>query len=254
MAFPRIHTLAVIKDGVVREFGWWNRATWHWKIDTRRPILGWEESVWTCFIKVVEHFRMMKPFPDILMWSLVPSGQFSMSSFRRELEFHLAMGTPSSPGVMVWSGFVPPKVDLFMWMVAKGRLLMGDLLPKFTSGVLGCQLCPLCKDLNETIDHLFVRCKAGEMVRRRIGWWFKYCGPGSSLSLVVLMLNLKEGCVDSWNVKNADTILDIKEIIKRGLKVSVHFAPRYGNVATDLLAKLGSLSGLTLEGCAVGMG
>ncbi|KAK3217735.1 hypothetical protein Dsin_011705 [Dipteronia sinensis] len=57
-----------------------------------------------------------------------------------------------------WSGVVPPKVDLFIWMLAKGRVLVGDLLPKFTGGLIKRQLCPFCMKTVESIKHLFLSC------------------------------------------------------------------------------------------------
>ncbi|KAI9154267.1 hypothetical protein LWI28_023562 [Acer negundo] len=49
------------------------------------------------------------------------------------------------------------------------------------------------------------------------------------------------------NVKNPYSILDIRDIIKRMVMVKVQFVSRNGNVAVDLLAKLGSLSDLSQE-------
>ena len=44
-------------------------------------------------------------------------------------------------------------------MVAKNRLLVGDLLDKFTGGRMAKQLCAFCKSGVETMDHLFMDCK-----------------------------------------------------------------------------------------------
>ncbi|KAI9161837.1 hypothetical protein LWI28_021188 [Acer negundo] len=44
-----------------------------------------------------------------------------------------------------------------------------------------------------------------------------------------------------------DAIVDIREIMKRIRKISVIYVPKGGNVSTDLLANLGSLSGLNQE-------
>ncbi|KAK1556252.1 hypothetical protein Q3G72_001492 [Acer saccharum] len=38
------------------------------------------------------------------------------------------------------------------------------------------------------------------MVIWRIAWWFKICGPGSLLPVSVLMMNIKEGCVDNAKI------------------------------------------------------
>ncbi|KAK3218961.1 hypothetical protein Dsin_012931 [Dipteronia sinensis] len=85
--FPRIYALAVNKSGVVGEFGAWNGCRWCWNIVTWRPILGWEELVWYLFLTELRKFKIRKMCHDSLVWSIMPSGNFSVCSFRRELEY-----------------------------------------------------------------------------------------------------------------------------------------------------------------------
>ncbi|KAK1562098.1 hypothetical protein Q3G72_006193 [Acer saccharum] len=67
-------------------------------------------------------------------------GLFSVRFFRREFEDWNVIATSDSEHVLLWCGVVPSKVDLFLWLLAKRRLLVGVLLPKFTGGMFGCQL------------------------------------------------------------------------------------------------------------------
>ncbi len=48
------------------------------------------------------------------------------------------------------------KVQIFVWLMLKGRLPTTDFLVK--RGWTGCTTCVLCGGENETVDHLFVRC------------------------------------------------------------------------------------------------
>ncbi|KAK3217811.1 hypothetical protein Dsin_011781 [Dipteronia sinensis] len=137
--FPRILALAVNKTGAVEEFDVWNGAVWQWKVGTMRPVLGWEEEVWLNFMEEVGKFKMRKSRPDTLIWKLTPSRQFSVCSVRREIEARKVEVTSLASGTaLLWSGVVPPKVEIFLWLLAKRRLLVGDLLPKFKGGNMGC--------------------------------------------------------------------------------------------------------------------
>ncbi|KAK2654067.1 hypothetical protein Ddye_013923 [Dipteronia dyeriana] len=109
-----------------------------------RNMTHLEESVWFRFLSKLDKFRMRKSNPDSLIWTLTPSGNFSVSSYRRELECRLANNSMVVANLLLWSEVVPPKVDLFMWMLAKQRALVGELLSKFTGGSIGSQLCPFC--------------------------------------------------------------------------------------------------------------
>ncbi|KAK3210897.1 hypothetical protein Dsin_015603 [Dipteronia sinensis] len=160
----------------------------------------------------VGKFKMRKNNHDSLIEKLTPSGQFSVCSFRKEIEArNVQVPSSFSDNALVWSGVVPPKIELFLWLLAKRRLLVGKLLPKFTGGksLEGCFhaiCCSIWESRNDVVFNQGVT-DAGmvaEMVRWMVAWWFKNCGPGSQLSLSILMLNLKVGCVDTI-VKNKNT-------------------------------------------------
>ncbi|KAK1577492.1 hypothetical protein Q3G72_022264 [Acer saccharum] len=80
-------------------------------------------------------------------------------------------------------------------------LLVGDLLPKFTGGLMASQSVWEIRN-----DMVFNQGAADfdrviEMVKWRAAGWFKHFGPGSKCSVAILMMNLKVGCVDSSKVK-----------------------------------------------------
>ena len=65
--FPRIYALVVNKFGGVGEFGSWNGSCWCWNIATRRPILGWEEAVWSRFLSELRKFKVRRFCLDSLV-------------------------------------------------------------------------------------------------------------------------------------------------------------------------------------------
>ncbi len=65
-------------------------------------------------------------------------------------------GTRGVYAKSLWSLRIPIKVQIFVWLVLKGRLPTTDFV--VNRGWTGCTTCVLCGCENETVDHLFVRC------------------------------------------------------------------------------------------------
>ena len=57
---------------------------------------------------------------------------------------------------LVWNSHCMPKVNFFMWLALKNKLLTSDNLSK--RGLNGPFWCSLCKCALENADHLFVDC------------------------------------------------------------------------------------------------
>ncbi|KAK4834216.1 hypothetical protein QYF36_019019 [Acer negundo] len=115
------------------------------RVSTRRPVLRWDELVLDRFMEEIQKTKVMKSCLDSLVWSYAPSGLFSVRSFSKECDSWSFEVLSSNSDSLVWCGMVPPKVDIFLWMIAKCRLLVGELLPKFTSEMVSNQLCSFCK-------------------------------------------------------------------------------------------------------------
>ncbi|XVF13719.1 hypothetical protein REPUB_Repub08aG0231800 [Reevesia pubescens] len=48
--FPRIYSLAINKDGVVKDFGCWSNNFWNWNVPLRRNVFDWELEQWHAFL------------------------------------------------------------------------------------------------------------------------------------------------------------------------------------------------------------
>ncbi|KAK3199049.1 hypothetical protein Dsin_022464 [Dipteronia sinensis] len=62
---------------------------------------------------------------DALAWSLNPNGLFSVASFRRGLE-ELTYVSWSIKRV-IWNGICPPKIEVFLWQLYRGKLMVREL-------------------------------------------------------------------------------------------------------------------------------
>ncbi|KAK3193398.1 hypothetical protein Dsin_024708 [Dipteronia sinensis] len=90
--------------------------------------------------------------------------------------------------------------------------MAGELLPKFIGGAVGSQLCPLCKDVAESIDHLLLCCGwTWKLWSTCLNWW------GISACLPKRMTDWKEEwmmlcpstrCLRVWKVAFHAIFLD----------------------------------------------
>ncbi|KAK3188936.1 hypothetical protein Dsin_028497 [Dipteronia sinensis] len=117
-------------------------------------------------------------------------------------------------------GLCPPKVEVFVWQLLKGWVLVIEVLLKFGVAVqMASSGCPMCDGGSESIDHVFLLCewsskvwrvcmgwwgvngKALDTIKFRVALWFKNHGCSSEVDLSLLVLDIKERYVDSCVVK-----------------------------------------------------
>ncbi|KAK3190292.1 hypothetical protein Dsin_029853 [Dipteronia sinensis] len=170
-AFPRIYALASQKDGLVCELGRWEGDCWIWDIPLRRSIFDWEIAQWNGFKLALNCISIRFGCPDALAWTFCPNGSFSVKSFRRCLE---EIGEVGSDAVssLLWLGFVPHKVEVFLWQLLKVRILVKEVLRNFGMVQIASIDCPLCNSEWETVNHLFLHCDwAWKLWSEAMGWW-----------------------------------------------------------------------------------
>ncbi|KAJ9542073.1 hypothetical protein OSB04_028579, partial [Centaurea solstitialis] len=57
-----------------------------------------------------------------------------------------------------WSSLIPKKISIFIWRVAKERILVRTLMDRCEIDVPSL-LCPLCEKAVKNLDHVLVRCR-----------------------------------------------------------------------------------------------
>ena len=58
----------------------------------------------------------------------------------------------------IWKSICPPKVEIFVWQLLHGRVLMREILKCFGLMEDNNTEYPKCGAAEETIDHLFLHC------------------------------------------------------------------------------------------------
>ncbi|KAK3199562.1 hypothetical protein Dsin_022977 [Dipteronia sinensis] len=155
-AFPRIYALSCNKPGLVQDFGSWVGSCWVWKILLRRSLFDWEFEQWNCLHVLLNNIGIRNNISNSVAWTLSPHGSFTVWSFRRRLEDYCSGVSPISS--LLWHGICPPKVEILVWQILKGRVMVKEVLCRFGVTFGGNQLCPLCNSVVESVDHLFLLC------------------------------------------------------------------------------------------------
>ena len=88
-------------------------------------------------------------------WSLSSSSLFTVKSFFSILTNHIDP-TPSFPIDFVWYLLAPFKVKSFAWLVTFKKVNTNDMLQLRRSyKALSSDVCLLCMESGETVDHIF---------------------------------------------------------------------------------------------------
>ncbi|XP_002443394.2 uncharacterized protein LOC8068106 [Sorghum bicolor] len=73
---------------------------------------------------------------------------------------------PSSPKAkVIWESYAPPRVQLFMWLLTRGRIQCRTVL--FSKTVVDDPTCEICRASEESADHMVCGCNlAGQLWQR----------------------------------------------------------------------------------------
>ena len=131
---------------------------------------------------------------------------------------YLKVGNQPSraPSALVWQGLVPHKVEAFCWLAVATKVSTADNLRirgLTTSNI--SDICVMCQEEEETINHLFLLCKSATAVwnhlfprcgiawcyPRSIGeageaWLLRSCQPSSRAQILMKKVERGWSCFD----------------------------------------------------------
>ena len=92
--------------------------------------------------------------PDTITWTMSSSGIYSASS-----AYHAQFLGSISTNMKrtVWKVWAPPKCKFFAWLIIQNRVWTADRLKR--RGWPNCDVCPLCKQTEESAAHLMFQCR-----------------------------------------------------------------------------------------------
>ncbi|XP_021990974.1 uncharacterized protein LOC110887709 [Helianthus annuus] len=107
--------------------------------------------------------------PDRWLWSLNPTGEFSVVSIKDVAAIY---GRSAPAYSFFWNNFVPKKVGIVSWRVIMERLPTRAALVARNIDI-GDPSCPFCGEYDETCDHIFAACHFAQVVWLVIAQWCK---------------------------------------------------------------------------------
>ncbi|KAK3195491.1 hypothetical protein Dsin_026801 [Dipteronia sinensis] len=122
----------------------------------RRRIFDWEVEQWMDFKSTIDGVKIRRFIPDTLAWSFCPNGYFSVRSFRRCIKDVTNKDLWEEEPVR--QEMVPSKVEVFMWKLLRGRVMVKERLAHIGMPVMFGVDCSMCRFIPESINHLFLNC------------------------------------------------------------------------------------------------
>ncbi|XP_057493231.1 uncharacterized protein LOC130778743 [Actinidia eriantha] len=138
---------------------------------------------------------------------------------------------------MVWHNSITPKHSFILWLGLKDRLLTKDKIQEFSDD----RLCPLCRSEDETVDHLFFRCRVGgqiwaqikawlgitramQTIKASVKWLIKEA-RGTGLQAKTKKISLARTVYHLWEARNQrifEGTIKSSEALIRGIQIQVH--------------------------------
>ncbi|XP_039053775.1 uncharacterized protein LOC120195910 [Hibiscus syriacus] len=159
LLFPRLYVLSINKSGKVKEFRVNNASGWVWDIQMRRNLADWEVEQWMQLISMLYN---TSPFPtedDCWIWLGNGEGNFTAKSCINAFYERGSEQNQVNWDKNIWSGFAPPRVELFVWQLVQHRVPVKEELAKRGVAEIVDQRCVLCGREVESVSHLFLHCR-----------------------------------------------------------------------------------------------
>ncbi|KAE8716021.1 RING finger protein [Hibiscus syriacus] len=120
LLFPRIFVLSSNKLGHVADFGSFELSGWVWNVTTRRNLCDWEVMQLVELLDRLKDIKLIETMDDCMLWDGSDDGLFSVKACRQALSsFH---DDSFQWNKCVWLGFVPPRVETFLWQLSHQKV------------------------------------------------------------------------------------------------------------------------------------
>ena len=158
-AFPTLFNLSVNKDSWVAKAWEENEVGGSWAPRFNRHLNDWQVGEVESLLGKLLPMTIRRGVNYSLRWKENKNGTFSVKSFYSSLS--RGIKTPF-PARTIWTPWVPIRASFFGWEAAWSRLLTTDRLKRFGWSIPN--RCFLCKNEEETIDHLLLFCEKTRML------------------------------------------------------------------------------------------
>jgi hypothetical protein len=171
--FPRLYNLSLQQSLSIAEVH--NQSDNSINLSWRRPLRSRELCMRESLIAEVERGLVFSDGEDRKIWKSHSSNVYTVSSGCHLLDGLIVSSNLHSPALL-WKGFAPPKIDVFIWLLLNGSVCTKDFLAKRRIINYEDALCPFCCKEIETIHHLFHLCPTSWSLWGRLFRWFGCVG------------------------------------------------------------------------------
>lgn len=126
-------------------------------VQFRRSFTRVDQCEWGHLLHIISTISFTHSH-DKVAWRWEKSGNFSVRSLYKILNFG---GIGTNQPMTWWHTPIPRKIQIFMWLTCRKRILTKDQLCK--RGWKGDTKCQFCHE-QETADHLFLKCRFTQQV------------------------------------------------------------------------------------------
>jgi hypothetical protein len=149
LLFPRLYNLSLQQNTSL--------ADTSFNLSWRRPLRPRENCMRESLIAEVQRGLIFSDGADCKLWKFHSSGMYSAQSGC--LLFDSLSATENNHSlVLLWNGYAPPKVDVFIWLILYGSLSTRSFLAERRIINYEESHCPFCCKETETTNHLFHWC------------------------------------------------------------------------------------------------
>ncbi|KAJ0535737.1 putative RNA-directed DNA polymerase [Helianthus annuus] len=165
--FPALFALERNKFAAVSERVDPGGAGWKW--DWKRCVGAGVERAELQQLDNMIMPPMLSDVKDRWIWALDGLGKFTVASLKKLLQDNRF---EPAPYVIKRNNWVPRKVDILAWRAELDRIPTRCALIRRNINVTS-NLCPLCSEYPETVEHLFISCEFAQMVWNVVSQWCK---------------------------------------------------------------------------------
>lgn len=172
--FRRLFAIAASPNASIAESGHWAEDLWNWDLGWTRPLRARDEAEWANLKIMLSSVCPSIEIADSFIWLPSKEGSFSVKSITMELakSFSLLKSTVSNLK-KIWSGVVPPRIEVFTWLAILGKINSKEKLMRLNIIPPDEAECVLCNSQIENPDHLLLQCPFSWAIWN---WWLSIWG------------------------------------------------------------------------------
>jgi hypothetical protein len=143
-----------------------SESSWVRNINLEVPLSWTHISQFVELWSLVHNVRLHEEEQDEIIWNLMDNGQYSASS---AYEAQFLCRLHSDMNMLMWKAWATPMAKHYAWLALQNRLWTADRLQK--RGWPNCGLCPFCKHVMESTNHLFIHCRFSIRIYELLKEW-----------------------------------------------------------------------------------